>query len=101
MRHVDFRTTLRYSHFQVIELADGIEALPKIAASPVAPRAEYMRNSGRTSVQSKLRSCNEGVSAGNKPPVQSGEAKPLNAQDFAGSGKPLRELAMSLPQEEF
>ncbi len=99
-RHADLSTTLKYTHFQVIDLVEGIEALPDLTAAEGVERADYLRNAGCSQAQSDARECNEeGVGADTSAEAE-GNVKGLPVQDLASPSKAMREVSNSLPRNE-
>jgi hypothetical protein len=99
-RHADLATTLRYTHLQVIDLVEGIEALPDLTTEGDVERADYLRNAGCSQVQTGARERNEeGLATGTTAEAE-GNVKGLPAQDLANSCKATQEVSNSLSSNE-
>ena len=96
-RHADLSTTLRYTHLQVIDLVEGIEALPNLTAGEGVERADYLRNAGCSQAQSDARECNEGAVGAGASVEAEGNVKGLPVQDLATPCKAMQEVPNSLP----
>ena len=94
-RHADLATTLRYTHLQVVDVVEGIEALPDLSAGDEVERADYLRNAGCSQAQSDARECNEeGVATGASVEAE-GNVKGLPVQDLASPCKAMQEVSNS------
>jgi len=99
-RHADLSTTLKYTHFQVIDLVEGIEALPDLTTEGEVERADYLRNAGRSQAQSAARECNEeGLGVGTSAGLGE-DVKGLPVQDLASPCNATQEVSNSLPTNE-
>jgi len=99
-RHADLSTTLKYTHLQVIDLVEGIEALPDLGGERGVQRADYMRNRGCVLAHGDARGCNEG-SAEEGSPADGGEnVRGLPVQDLASPCSPMQENSKSLSHKD-
>jgi len=99
-RHADLSTTLKYTHLQVIDLVQGIEALPDLRGEAEVERADYMRNAGCSGLQFGARGCNEGGVAAEGSVEAEDDAKGLPVQDLASPCNAMQEDANSLPRND-
>ena len=93
MRHTDLRTTLQYTHLQVIDLVDSVELLPETGSGDRPNCAEYMRNGTRFSEQIVAHADNIEVSADQRQSQTVRSRKPLNLQGLATLRKQMQRFA--------
>ena len=100
MRHVDLATTLKYTHLQVIDLVEGIEALPQIEDEEAGIPAEHVRNARCSEAQEAARTCNEDASKEQAEGEGEGGSKGLPLQEIASPCNSPQGDSNSLPEKE-
>jgi len=100
MRHADIGTTMKYTHLQVIDLVEGIEALPEIASGAYIVSAEHMRNRDRVLAQECARGDDVEGESGHCDPATHTIDNLLKVQELASPDNAIQELAKSLSQKE-
>jgi hypothetical protein len=72
MRHTDLKTTLRYTHLEVEDLAKGAEAIPSFDSESLARRANLMPTGPCVSMPDRATRCSE--SSENEKDLNAGNA---------------------------